>query len=106
MRTFADMPFGYRWMTSEEIADYNAAESHRWGWMRDEYVGIVTTCLAPSGQPIVKWDCMIEFGMDHDHDSVECERLMAEMGDPFDGFDFSDQFNETDEFGTNERWVD
>lgn len=80
MNTFDSMPHGYRWMTGDEIEQYNETpERRRCGWMRDEHIGLVTTCLNPVGDPVVKWDCMIEFGMDHDHDPTVCERIMADM---------------------------
>lgn len=80
MQNFTEMPYGYRWMTEDEIDEYNnATERERVGWMRPHYIGVVTTCLNPEGQPVVQWDCMIEFGMNHDHDPVECERIMADM---------------------------
>ena len=102
LTTFTSMPDGYRWMTDEEITEYNATTDHRWGWMRDEYIGLVTTCLSPAGQPVVQWDCMIEFGLDHDHDAVECERHVLSMSDNFMP---DDRFNEVDEFGQT-SWVD
>ena len=85
MNTFNDIPHGYRWMTEDEIEQYNATpESRRYGWMSNEHIGLVSTCLSPAGQPVVKWDCMIEFGMDHSHDPVECERIMADMNTDYD----------------------
>lgn len=79
MQFFAETPHGYRWFTDDEIREYNETPAdRRIGWMSDEYVGLVVLRNAPS-RLVRQWDCMIEFGMDHDHDPVECERIMADM---------------------------
>lgn len=104
MQTFTDMPDGYRWMTVEEFDEYDQSteEERRWGWKRDESVGRVTGEVTGL---VRQWDCMVEFGLDHEHDAEECERTMVYMSDPFDGFDFSDRFNTVDEFGQT-SWED
>ena len=66
------MPHGYRWIVEE---DFDRSEE-------------VQALFRPfMGGTIVPWDCMVEFGFDHDHDPQECEQLLADMmsgdsGDP------------------------
>lgn len=83
------MPYGYRWATADEVEEFLNSD-RRWGKMREEYwvqVRVGGTDDEPWTDLAIQWDCMIEFGLDHDHDAVECERLMAMMNDPMDGYD-------------------
>lgn len=82
MQTFTEMPYGYRWMTTEELVEFHdTPKEDRFGWMN--HVEIALIGQANSGDYIVPWDCMIEFGMDHNHDPVECERILADMNPEF-----------------------
>lgn len=99
----SDMPYGYRWLTDDEQEQLAAldADERRWGWMRDEYHSTL------DGKPIIQWDCMIEFGMDHDHDAVECERIMADMNAPApDEMDYSGWYGGERGYNDGLRWSD
>lgn len=71
-----EMPYGYRHLTGDEYAEYMFADDFRFGWLNHVEI---------HGSPVVEehyirpWDCMIEFGMDHDHDPAECESMMHRM---------------------------
>lgn len=64
------MPFGYRWAQREDME-----------WVSDhpDWFMTIDDGTALPGLA-VKWDCMIEFGMDHDHDPEECESRMLAVG--------------------------
>lgn len=76
MQTFATMPHGYRWLTQEEADEYADTDDHRWGWMK--YVAICTNTFGVQ-EYTRPWDCMIEFGMDHDHSETACAIALADM---------------------------
>ena len=106
MKHFTEMPYGYRWMTEVELEEYHALDDDepRWGWMRDEYIGLI-----PGSGMIVQWDCMIEFGLDHEHDATECERTMAMMSDPlgdYDDRDYSGWYGGERGYNDGLRWSD
>lgn len=108
MQTFTEMPYGYRWMTVEEYAEYDEAVQaggRLWGWMKDEHVGRATDGGVTG--LVVQWDCMIEFGMDHDHDAVECEQHMALMNEPIpDMTDYSGWYGCEQGYNDGLRWSD
>ena len=59
------MPHGYRWIVEE---DFDRSEAEQ-------------SLFRPhDGGTIVPWDCMVEFGFDHDHDAEKCEQRIARLG--------------------------
>ena len=96
MKTYETMPYGFRWLTADEVDEYNGTDDHRWGWMK--YVAVKATTRDDNTAGYIRpWDCMIEFGMDHEHVPSECERMMFLMG----GGDMEEPevYNQADEFG-------
>ena len=61
----SELPFGYRWALEEDLNRRDGINVPMFGSLN---IGFA-----------VPWDCMVEFGMDHDHDPVECERILADM---------------------------
>lgn len=110
METFTEMPYGYRWLTSEEKEELACLDpgERRWGWTNEEYFGvIVPTSDSNLAGYIRQWDCMIEFGMDHDHDPVECERIMADMNHEIpDDRDYSGWYGGERGYNDGLRWSD
>lgn len=83
MQTFNEVPHGYRWLTDAEWNEFFCTdEDDRFGWMNYVAVKCPVSGSNTAGY-IVPWDCIIEFGMDHDHDPVECERILADMNPEF-----------------------
>lgn len=79
MQVFYSMPDGYRWLTDAEYDELWSTHPKDYvGWMN--HVAVKKTDIGDNTAGyIVPWDCMIEFGMDHNHDAVECERVLADM---------------------------
>lgn len=110
MQTFAEMPYGYRWMTYDEKTEYAMADANerQWGWKNAEYVGVVVpTPKSNIAGYVRQWDCMIEFGLNHEHDPVECERIMADMNTSYpDETDYSDWYGGEQGYNVGLRWSD
>jgi hypothetical protein len=57
------LPYGYRWATIEDY-DWTMDHPEWFELVRNDSDNYVIA---------VMWDCMIEFGMDHDHDHcIDC----------------------------------
>jgi hypothetical protein len=97
MKVFYEMPYGYRHLTDDELDEFVTLDEDqpRWGWLG--HVAKFSTLLGT--RYIRPWDCMIEFGMSHDHDPEECERIMADMS--------SDSYDPMDDipWGTPDSWI-
>lgn len=88
-----DMPYGYRWIAKSDFDE------------RSEYA--LSKCKPFMGGTIIPWDCMIEFGMDHDHDPEKCERIMADMNpEPYDDTDYSGWYGGERGYNDGLRWSD
>lgn len=95
MKTYETMPYGFRWLCADEIEQFNSTpENRRCGWMN--YLAICTNTFNV-WEYIRPWDCMIEFGMDHEHDPAACEHMMFLMGGG--GMEEPEVYNQADEFG-------
>ncbi len=70
-----EMPFGYRWAVEDE--------AELWYVRPERFVQVRVggTDEEPSTDMAIQWDCFIEFGPDHDHDSAGCENAMAAVTD-------------------------
>lgn len=80
------MPYGYKWAEPEEVEAVTSGDMHLARYMVQVIVG--GTKDEPQTDLAIQWDCVIEFGMDHDHDPETCEYnvslLTPEMPDEAD----------------------
>lgn len=76
-----EMPYGYRWALPDEKGRPDAE------WVFD----------GTSMDLAVPWDCMVEFGMEHDHDPEKCEQRMARL-------EYQEDFD-NEQAWTSDHWM-
>lgn len=95
------MPKGYRWATAEEAEYSTSSDFHLSNYMVQVRVG--GTDDEPQTDLAIMWDCMIEFGEDHDHDPEQCEYLISLMNEGMpDDRDYSGWYD----YDAGLRWSD
>ena len=95
-----EMPYGYRWALPDEVESVTSGDQHLAQFMVQVIVG--GTEEEPETDLAIQWDCMIEFGMDHDHDPEDCEYNVSLLTEMPDERDYSDWYD----YDAGLRWSD